>query len=123
MTKEQTMTKFEIYEKISIPTEHRPELSEKDQNRLALEKFENRLSEKGTPSLKILRRPSLVTQDERVVLVFSIFLEIPDNATLPVPELQKQIKTTYFDAFPDEWDLSYINRKVVVHSDPFIQNN
>ena len=29
--------------------EHRPELSEKDQNRLALEKFENRLLDKGKP--------------------------------------------------------------------------
>lgn len=114
MTKEQRMTAFEIYEKVSIPMEHRPELSEKDQNRLALEKFENRLLDKGKPNLKILRRPSLATQDKRVVLVFSIFLELSDNATLPVPELQKQIKATYFEAFPDEWDLSYINRKVIV---------
>jgi hypothetical protein len=112
MIKEQTMTAFEIYEKVSIPMEHRPELSEKDQNRLALEKFENSLSEKGKLNLKILRRPSLATQNERVVLVFSIFLEIPDNSVLPVPELQKQIKTAYFDVFPDEWDLSYINRKI-----------
>lgn len=123
MMKEQTMTKFEIYEKVSIPMKHRPELSEKDQNRLAWEKFETRLSENGKNKLKILRRPSLTNQDERVVIIFSIFLEIPDNSTLPVPELQKQIKTTYFDAFPDEWDLSYINRKIMVHSDPFIPNN
>lgn len=114
MTKEQAKTTFEIYERVTIPTEHRPELSGKDQSRLALEKFENGLSEKGKSNLKILRRPSLVTQTEKVVLVFSIFLEIPDNSTLPVSELQKQIKTNYFDAFPSDWKLSYINRKVIV---------
>lgn len=114
MPTEQRMTAFEIYEKISIPLERRAELSAKEQNRLALEKFESRLSEKGKKELKILRRPSLASQDERVVLVFSVFIEIPKNSIIPVSELQKQIKTTYFDAFPDEWDLSYINRKVVV---------
>ena len=114
MLKDQTMTKVEMYEKISIPAEHRPDLSEQEQNSLALEKFENRLSEKGKNKLKILRRPRRTSQNERVVLVFSIFLEIPDNSALPVPELQKQIKTAYFNAFPDEWDLSYINRKIAV---------
>ena len=122
MTKEQRMTEFEIYERVWIPVEHRPELSERDQNRLALEKFNNRLVDQGKKSLKILRRPSLIAQDERVVLVFSVFIEIPENAIMPVSELQKQIKANYFNAFPDDWKLSYINRKIIAHSDPFIQN-
>lgn len=122
MMNEQTMTTFEIYERVWIPVEHSPELSGQDQNRIALQKFNNRLVEQGKQSLKILRRPSLIAQDERVVLVFSVFIEIPENSIIPVSELQKQIKANYFNAFPDDWKLSYINRKIVVHSAPFIQN-
>lgn len=114
MMNEQTMTTFEIYERVWIPVEHRPELSDQDQNRIALEKFNNRLVEQGKQSLKVLRRPSLIAQDERVVLVFSVFIEIPENSIIPVSELQKQIKANYFNAFPDDWELSYINRKIAV---------
>lgn len=113
MTKEQERTACEYCVRLDFPMEQRFRMmAEREQIQTALAAFESRLSENGRPRIKVLRMPKILPEYEIVTLVFSVWLEGPEASPVKPDELQKQIRTNYFDAFPPEWTLSILSKIV-----------
>ena len=112
MTKEQGKT-YEYCVRLDFPMEQRFRMmADSEQIQTALTAFESRLSENGRPRIKVLRMPKILPEYEKVMLIFSVWLEEPETSPIRAAELQKQIRTHYFDAFPPEWTLSILSKIV-----------
>ena len=110
MTKEQGKT-YEYCVRLDFPMEQRFRMmADSEQIQTALEAFESRLSENGRPRIKVLRTPKLLPEYEKVMLIFSVWLKEPETSPIRAAELQKQILTHYFEAFPPEWKLSILSK-------------
>lgn len=110
MTKEQGKT-YEYCVRLDFPMEQRFRMmAESEQIQTALEAFEIRLSESGKPRVKVLRMPKILPEYEKVMLIFSVWLEEPEASPVKAAELQKQIVNKYFDDFPPKWKLSILSK-------------
>lgn len=111
MTKDNGIAAYEYCVRLDFPMEQRFRMmSENEQIHTALEAFESRLSENGRPRIKILRMPKILPEYEKVMLIFSLWLEEPEASPIKADELQKQIVNKYFDVFPPEWKLSILSK-------------
>lgn len=113
MTKEQEMKEFEFCVRVNIPIE-RPArmISEDEQIRIALGKFEKWFLEHDNLRFDILENPQVVGPYEYVTLAFCERHNIPETSVEIVNELLKRFRLNCLKELPSEWKASYIGTRI-----------
>ena len=114
MISDQEMNKIEFHVRVEIPIKQSvDEISDKEQIRIAMEEFNNRLLDKSSPNLEIpkFKAAQPVVYQDNVTFVFSFCVKQLLPQSIKGSEILDLVKNSCFDAVPQDWAICVLGLK------------